>query len=479
VTTELAAEIPFFNEYLGPWAIEERAGMGLVHLAGGLNLRLHMEAHAPEFVAKVQTAKADMGDSRSYAFSGGIATIAITGPMQKQASSFSGGCSTVYVRRQLRAARSDAECTGVLIVVDSPGGTVSGNQELCDEIAALAREKPVFVQVEDMCCSAAFGASSQATKIFANRNSQVGSIGTYMVIYDLSKMAEKEGIKVHVLKAGAFKGAGTPGTEITKDQLDHFQKTIDGLNEDFIQTVARGRKMPQKTVREIADGRAHLPDDALKLGLIDGVQSREETIDQLRRARKPVGRAAPSNPKAAAPQGARRMTLETESQAAAPVVAGPATYEELKASCPKADPAFLCSQLERKATAEESRKAWAETLHDRLAASQAENDRLKAAAKAKEEEEGDDEDKEEKCDDEDMKAKKSKKAKATARPGVKPLADKGAGASVSDPKAEYETLIQEQIKLGRKRDHAARIVANAHPDLRQAMIDQVTEERKG
>jgi signal peptide peptidase SppA len=470
VTPELSS-LPFCSEYLGIWAIEETAANALVHQAARLNLHVHMETRGEE---TARQAKAEMSDGgRNYPLSSGMATFQITGPMQKQYSSFSGGTSTIGVRRQLRAAKADPECSCGLMIVDSPGGTVSGNQELCDEMAAFAREKPLYIQIEDMACSAAYGAASQGTKVFANRNSWLANIGTYMVLHDLSKMAESEGIKVHVVKAGEFKGAGTPGTEITAQQLEHYQSIINDLNEDFIQTVARGRRMPQKTVRELADGKVLLPDQALKAGLIDGIQSRDETIAQLRKARKPGVRPAPTEQRVL-PKGPRQMTERDENQAAAPSAA---SHKEIKAACPNADAEFICSQLEKDATVEQARAAWMVELHNRLTASQTENAQLKAA-KADDEGDGDDEE----CENSDGSKKPKNTGRKSARPaqaapapkkrpGVQPVNDAGASENASsDPKARFDELVAGKMATGMKHDTAARAVCKENPGLREEMV---------
>ncbi|HEX4073735.1 MAG TPA: S49 family peptidase, partial [Planctomycetaceae bacterium] len=468
--------IPFVSEYLGIWAMEEGAANALIQQAAKLNLHVHMQTRAEE---TAQQAKADMGEGgRNYPLSSGLATFQITGPMQKQSSSFSGGTSTIGVRRQLRAAKADPECSCGLMVVDSPGGTVSGNQELCDEMAAFAREKPLYVQVEDMACSAAYGAASQGTKVFANRNSWLANIGTYMAIHDLSKMAEQEGIKVHVVKAGEFKGAGTPGTEITTEQLEHYQSLINDLNEDFIQTVSRGRKMSQKSVRDLADGKVLLPDQALKAGLIDGVQSRDETIEQLRKARKPGVRPAPTEQSATGghpvlQKGPQKM--DGSNDTGAPPSA--ASHKEIKAACPNADAEFICSQLEKDATVEQARAAWMVELHSRLTVSQSENAQLKAA---KSDDDGDDDDDE--CETENgagkpkgKPAKPAKPAQAAPapkkRPGVQPVNNEGASEHASsDPKERFNELVAGKMAIGMKHDVAARAVCKENPGLREEMV---------
>jgi hypothetical protein len=130
--------------------------------------------------------------------------------------------------------------------------------------------------------------ASQASRIIANETALVGSIGTYGVVQDTSGMAAMEGVRVHVIRAGAFKGAGTPGTEITAEHLTEMQRTVDGLNEYFLAGVAAGRSMLTAVrVRELADGRAWLAAEAKTLGLIDAIGSFDQALSELQSQAKP------------------------------------------------------------------------------------------------------------------------------------------------------------------------------------------------
>lgn len=218
---------------------------------------------------------------------GGIAVISMSGPMTKGGSYWDAGCSTVAVRKQIRAAATDDECKGILLRIDSPGGTVSGTEDLARDVMIAASKKPVYAFCEDNCCSAAYWVASQATRIYANPTAVVGSIGTYAVVTDYSEMASMAGLKVHVLSTGEHKGAGSPGAEITEPQLAEFQRLVDDLNRHFLSSIGRGRSMGQKRVKEIADGRVWLArtadgsEDALSLGLIDAVGSFDQAFTDL------------------------------------------------------------------------------------------------------------------------------------------------------------------------------------------------------
>jgi signal peptide peptidase SppA len=208
----------------------------------------------------------------------GIAVIAINGPMMKHASSFSSSVSTVEIRRLLHALEHDPAILGIILRIESPGGTVSGTKELADDIARINERKPIVAFCEDLTASAAYWVASQAGTIYANPTALVGSIGTYCVVMDSSGMAEKEGVKVHVVRAGDYKGMGQPGTVVTDAHIAELQKQVDGLNTFFLDAVSRGRELEGDKLTSIADGRVFLASEAKDLGLVDEVMTFEEAF---------------------------------------------------------------------------------------------------------------------------------------------------------------------------------------------------------
>lgn len=211
----------------------------------------------------------------------GIAHIPIVGHMMKFDSKF-GGTNTIRTRQAVRAAAGNPDVKHILILADSPGGTVAGTEELARDVRSAALVKPVTVHIDDLGASALIWVASQATFITANETALVGSIGTVAVLEDSSEAAAKEGIKVHVISTGKFKGAGVPGTEVTSEHLEEMQTLVDDLNEHFLAAISAGRNLPMDDVREMADGRVHIAGKALELGLIDAVQPMDVTIQQIR-----------------------------------------------------------------------------------------------------------------------------------------------------------------------------------------------------
>ncbi|MBK7406397.1 MAG: S49 family peptidase [Phycisphaerales bacterium] len=235
----------------------------------------------------------------------GLGVLILDGPMQKFDSKF-GGVNTLRARKVVRSAMRDESVRGVLALIDSPGGTADGTLELADDLAALARAKPTATHVAGTMASAALWVGTQTRRVTAGPADLVGSIGTYAVVEDWSKAYAAEGVSVEVIAAGGLdeggvKGQGVQGVPLSDAFRAEVKKVVEGLNELFLRGVANGRSMTLERVRALADGRVHLAAEAVKLGLIDAV----ETADQAAAALLSMIGAAGKKPEPAR----RRMSL--------------------------------------------------------------------------------------------------------------------------------------------------------------------------
>ena len=212
----------------------------------------------------------------------GIAVLSLEGQLTKGESSFDGGTSTVRARRAIRQAAGDEAVKAIMLLIDSPGGTVAGTAELAADVAAANRAKPVHAHIEDLGASAAYWIGSQAARLTATPTSLVGSIGTVAVVEDSSEQMSKEGVVVHVISTGDYKGAFTPGAPVKPEHLEYLRGYVGDLNEHFLGAVATGRHLSLDAVRRLADGRIHLAEAARSLGLLDAVCDQDEAMQDLR-----------------------------------------------------------------------------------------------------------------------------------------------------------------------------------------------------
>ena len=216
----------------------------------------------------------------------GMLILPIRGQITKRASSF-GGTSSIETRRILRNASLDESVTGVMLMIDSPGGTAAGTFELAEEVRRFAEVKPIKAHIEDLGASAAYWIASQTQSISINQLGEAGSIGTIAILIDSSQAMENSGLKVHVISTGEFKSAGAPGTEVTDRQLALFQEQVEDFNQHFLEGVSQGRGIKGAALVNVATGRVWIAEKAQALGLVDEVMSFEDAIAKFSEELKP------------------------------------------------------------------------------------------------------------------------------------------------------------------------------------------------
>lgn len=225
----------------------------------------------------------DRGDDRSIVrIEGSTAIMSVRGPLMREPSWIArlifGACDLEEIRSQALALRDNDNVERVLLDIDSPGGTVNGTPEAADAIGELARKKPVFAFTAGVMASAAYWLASQATSIRATPTAAVGSIGVLWIYYDRSKMAEDMGLKVEVFKTGIYKGMGTPGTSLSKEQSELVQTRINSIFSDFKSAVNSGpRSIPDSAMQ----GQVFYGSEAAEVNLCEVVSSRDEAFDDL------------------------------------------------------------------------------------------------------------------------------------------------------------------------------------------------------
>lgn len=274
-----------FSSHMGLWCIEPLwMQQAVTAIQSGLwdMKRLVMARDLP--------LEAAQRDEREYDIHEGVAIINLHGPMMKARSKF-GGVGTVQIRQQLRQASKDPEVRTIMLHVDSPGGHVAGTQELADEIFRIRESgKQIIAHIDDLCASAAYWAASQVLSITANPIAEIGSIGTIAVLEDHSAAMEKQGITVHIITTGAFKGIGVRGVPVTDEALAYLQDRVESLNTHFLAAIGRGRKKKDQQLMPWSDGRVHIAQTAVDMGLIDKIMSFEDALAQASQGIRDTGR---------------------------------------------------------------------------------------------------------------------------------------------------------------------------------------------
>lgn len=273
----LRSHVARLDDWLGVWAMDERRAMALWETVQNANWAAHFAAYATQKAAESE-AKAE--GPIMIAGQGGksVAVIPVIGTMMKGRSSF-GGASTIEVRRDIRSAARNPDVSGILLSIDSPGGTVAGTDELGAEVKLARRSKPVYAQINDTGTSAAYWVASQASKVYANSaTALIGSIGTMLAV-----QKDTSG-RVSVFTSGPLKGPGAGG-DLTDDQKGYLQALVNGWQSHFDAAVKSGRRLTAAQLERVNTGAAFLAQSGQELKLIDGIQSQEQTLAELAAAR--------------------------------------------------------------------------------------------------------------------------------------------------------------------------------------------------
>jgi signal peptide peptidase SppA len=262
--------------YGTPWAIlpEKLAVMESL-------LRLRMAGgHIGEAeIAAVVGARRDRNGGPARP-AGAVAVLPIYGVISQRAdlmTESSGGTSTEALTRGLRLAMADPEVGGIVLDVDSPGGSVFGIEELASEIAAANRQKPIVAVANSQAASAAYWLASAAGELSVTPSGEVGSIGVIAAHQDESGMQARLGVTTTLITAGKYKGEGNPYEPLGDEARAALQARVDDYYQAFTRAVAKGRRVTVEDVRTgFGEGRmlgAHA-------AVIQGMADRVETLDQ-------------------------------------------------------------------------------------------------------------------------------------------------------------------------------------------------------
>ncbi|HET8748625.1 MAG TPA: S49 family peptidase [Ramlibacter sp.] len=179
--------------------------------------------------------------------------------------------SAEFIVAAAKAAFEDAGAQGVVLLINSPGGSPVQAGIVNDELRRLkARyKKPLYAVVEESCASAAYYIAVSADRIFVDKASMVGSIGVLMEGFGFVGLMDKLGVERRLLTAGENKGFLDPFSPQTPRHREHAQQMLDLVHRQFIEVVRTGRGKRLKEVPELYSGLFWTGQQAVDLGLAD------------------------------------------------------------------------------------------------------------------------------------------------------------------------------------------------------------------
>jgi len=180
---------------------------------------------------------------------------------------------------QLHELRKDDSIKAIVVRIDSPGGAVAPSQEVYRAIQRAKEKKKVVCSMGTVAASGGYYIAAACDKIYASRGTITGSIGVISELPHVQGLLELAKVQVDTIKSGTYKDTGSPLRPMTADEKQYFQRFVDGIYEQFLDDVAKGRKLDKAELRLIADGRVLSGDEAVKAKLVDEIGNLEDAID--------------------------------------------------------------------------------------------------------------------------------------------------------------------------------------------------------
>lgn len=212
----------------------------------------------------------------------GVAVVYLYGPIymaNERELLFMGGADQVVKR--LKRVKEDPRIKGVVLRINSPGGSVGAVQEIYEAVKDLrASGRPVVASMGDIATSGAYYVACGADKIVANPGTVTGSIGVILSIPNIKELLGKFGVKFEVIKSGGHKDMGSIFKDMSIEERRLLEGIVNNAYNQFYKAVvgSRGGVIPEEKLRQLADGRIFTGEQAKEVGLVDEIGTFEEGI---------------------------------------------------------------------------------------------------------------------------------------------------------------------------------------------------------
>jgi len=183
----------------------------------------------------------------------------------------------------IKQFEDDRSIKTVVVRLDSPGGNVGPSQEIYSALLRLKKTKPVVASMGAVGASGAYYIACAADTVYALPGTMTGSIGVIMEFFDASDGMKRLGIRPQNISAGTLKDAGSPFKPMTPNERIYFKALVDDVHEQFIEAVAKNRKLKPEVVRTLADGRVFTGRQALSSRLIDKLGGLDDAVEAAKK----------------------------------------------------------------------------------------------------------------------------------------------------------------------------------------------------
>ena len=194
------------------------------------------------------------------------------------------------IKEELQKAEGDSSIAGMVITIDSPGGSVTATDIIYHELMQYKKKAGVRIVacLTGTATSGGYYVASAADEIIAHPTSVTGSIGVIVMKFNVEKFLSKIGIQEETIKSGEKKDIWSPFRPSTPEEKDIIQTIINTFHERFVKVVFAGRQplLSKEEIERLADGRIFTADQALDLKLVDRVGYLDDAVEEMKKSLK-------------------------------------------------------------------------------------------------------------------------------------------------------------------------------------------------
>lgn len=196
--------------------------------------------------------------------------------------------SARHIKKVLKEIAKDDSVKGVLLRINSPGGSAAASDEILTDIKRFKEDHkiPVVTYMTDLAASGGYYVSLGSDKIVANPSAITGSIGVILEYVNYGDLASKYGVKSVVIKSGTHKDIVSPFRDPTKEETDILQSVVDDAYSIFVKHVSDSRNLKREEALKLADGRIYSALQAKENGLIDETGGFEDAVNVAKKLAK-------------------------------------------------------------------------------------------------------------------------------------------------------------------------------------------------
>ena len=182
----------------------------------------------------------------------------------------------------LEEIENDQKLKAILLIVNSPGGTVVGSQKLYQKLKNIGKKIPIAVSMQEIAASGGYMVSLAGEKIFCHMGTITGSIGVILQTASIKQFLEKIGVEPIVIKSGNMKAVPNPLEKVDENNKKEIYKIVDDMYNQFLDLVIKSRNLNSASIEAISTGAIFTGSQAKKINLVDEIGDKSDALDWLK-----------------------------------------------------------------------------------------------------------------------------------------------------------------------------------------------------